>query len=150
VNDTAKPEVVTTVGGHVDEASVTLAIYGETLDPDRVTALLRCQPTSAHRKGDRKREGSVPYRTGAWLLSEQAKPPTTVDDLIDRLLSRLPAEADVWHRVATEFDLQLRFGIFVSEWNRGFGVSNHSLQRVATLGASILFDIYADQLGSDL
>ncbi|HVY31548.1 MAG TPA: DUF4279 domain-containing protein [Polyangiaceae bacterium] len=147
MNDTQPPQVVATVGGPVDEASVTLAVYGETLDPDYITTVLGCTPSSSHRKGDRKREGSVPYKLGAWFLQERANPPATVDDLLGRLFARVPERPDAWRSLAVEFDVQVRFSIFLAEWNRGFSVSKPHLQRLAAMGVSLEFDIYADQLG---
>jgi hypothetical protein len=59
------------VGGPVDEVRVTLALYSEDLDPDEVSRALGVQPTSAHRRGERKGPRSPAYRKGAWLLMEE-------------------------------------------------------------------------------
>jgi len=41
-----------TIGGPIDSVIVSLCLYGDDLDPDKVTALLGCQPTQAARKGE--------------------------------------------------------------------------------------------------
>ena len=40
------------VGGAVSRTTASLRIGGDDLDPDEITALLRCEPTNSHRKGD--------------------------------------------------------------------------------------------------
>lgn len=140
--------VLAVVGGPADEATVSLALYGDELDPDEITAVLGCSPTTAHRRGDRKREGSVPFRIGAWILQEQGKPPVSVDDLLEKLLSRLPTDKAVWQHLAGRHQLQLRFGIFIEGWNRGFSISGNFMQRFADMGISMEFDLYAEEPGS--
>jgi hypothetical protein len=140
-----EPHVVATVGGLVDEAVVSLTVSGDDLDPDQVTAVLACSPTSAHPRGYRKRESSVPSRVGAWILEERGKPPVGVDDLIEKLLAQLPTDQAIWRDLATRFRVQLRFGIFLEGWNRGFSISGRFLQRLAEMGVSLEFDLYADE-----
>lgn len=140
--------VLAIVGGPVDEASVALALYSDDLDPDEVTAALGCSPTTAHRKGYRKRESSVPARTGAWILEERGKPPVSVDDLLEKLLARLPTDKAVWQHLAGRHQLQLRFGIFIEGWNRGFSISSNWMQRFADMRVSMEFDLYAEDAES--
>ena len=64
-------------GGPVDKVTVSLRLFGEDLDPDEVTKLLGCKPTSAARKGD-----VMPGRyhrianKGCWLL--KGPPPSDI------------------------------------------------------------------------
>jgi hypothetical protein len=54
--------------------SASLIFAGDRLDPDRITALLRVQPTTAYRKGEvyrRSRGHEARGRTGLWLLSSK-------------------------------------------------------------------------------
>jgi hypothetical protein len=39
-------------GGEVDETSVSLCFFGDTLDPDEISNLLDCRPTNSYRKSD--------------------------------------------------------------------------------------------------
>jgi hypothetical protein len=105
--------------------------------------MIGCAPTSSQRKGDRKREGSVPARTGAWILEERAMAPVTIDELLERLLVRVPDDPSLWQHLAAQFELQLRFGIHIVGWNRGFGISSRSVQHLASMGVSMEFDLYA-------
>ena len=70
-----KPEMIADAGGLVDRSRLTLGLYGEDLDPDEISRLLGCSPTSVHRRGDPRRSGP-PWPKGAWLLSVDGEAPT--------------------------------------------------------------------------
>jgi hypothetical protein len=138
-----EPVVVAEVGGAVDEVWLTLGVYGEDLDPAEVSALLRCEPTGAHRRGDRRRL-SPPSKTGAWLLRVEGSAPVEPDDLVARLLDRLPGDPAFWAGLTSRYTVQLSFALFVAAWSRGFDLSARSVQRVAALGLTLGFSIYAE------
>ena len=73
-------DVVAEVGGAVDEFSVTLAIYGDDLDPADVSAVCGLEPSDAHRRADRKNPQAVPYSCGGWFLTHLASAPASVSD----------------------------------------------------------------------
>jgi hypothetical protein len=140
--------VIATVGGSVDELRVTLALYGDELDPDEITAALGCQPTSAHRRGETrigKKTGLVTvYKQGAWLLSAEGRAPRTADEITSEVLARVSGDEAVWSDLAGRYDVQLRYGVFLEAWNRGFSLGRAVVQRAALLRASLEFDIYAN------
>ena len=90
---TGAPEGTTWFGGPVDRWKVALRIYGEELDPDRISALLGCEPSSAARKGN-------PFpKKGRWVYeidSKDCDENDDVDDGVRKLLTRLPSDPDVW------------------------------------------------------
>jgi hypothetical protein len=139
------PEIIATVGGPIDETHVTLAVYGDDLDPDAVTALLGCSPTRAHRQGDPKGPRSPPARRGGWFLESRGTAPTDAESLTRSLLDKLPADDAVWTKVHAAYEVQLRLGLFMNAWNRGFDLSVELVARVAALKLPLLFDIYADE-----
>jgi hypothetical protein len=143
---TLKPgTVVTEVGGIVDETKVTLALYVQDLEPNEITELLGVEPTSAHRCGDVRGRGVRPYPKGAWFLELVATPPRGPEELLGELLERLPpSSAPVWATLRERFDVQVRFGIFLDAWNRGFGVPAGQLQQLAVMVDRFEFDIYAN------
>jgi len=138
-----KREVIGEAGGRVDQSRLTLGIYGEDLDPDEISRLLGCAPTSAHRRGDRRRSG-LAAPTGGWLLSVEAKSPTGPEELVRLLLARLPMDDALWSDLRTRFRVRLLFGIFTEGWNRGFTLSADAVRRITLLGAGVEFDLYAD------
>jgi hypothetical protein len=141
------PKVIGTAGGPIDETRVTLAVYGDDLDPDAVTALFGCSPTSAHRRGDRKGPRSPPYRRGAWLLEWRGTASAEPESLTRTLLDKLPVGDAFWTKVHAAYDVQLWFGLFLRASNRGFDLSPEILARVARLKLPLLFDIYAGDEG---
>jgi len=138
-----KPEIIGEAGGLVDRSRLTLAIHGEDLEPEEISSLLECAPTSAHQRGDPHRSGP-PWKRGAWLLSVDAESPTGPEDLVHMLLSRLPADEALWSALRSRFSLRLTFGIFSERWNRGFELSAEAVRRIQVLGAGVGFDIYAN------
>jgi hypothetical protein len=146
--------VIATVGGSVDEVRVTLALYGDDLDPAEVSHLLGCQPTNAHRRGEirigKKTGHKTVYTQGAWFLSAEGRAPRTADDLTSDLLAKVSAEDSLWLEMRKRFDVQMRYGIFVEAWNRGFGLSREVIQRVARIHATLEFDIYANLEGENV
>lgn len=143
------PKIIAMAGGPIDETRVTLDIHGDDLDPKEISELLRCGPTAAHRRGDPRPRGLNPWPSGAWLLSVGAKAPTEPEELLDALLSKLPADGAVWTGLHQRFTVRLGFGLFLDAWNRGFELSPKTLQRVAKIGVPLGFDIYAEWLEDD-
>ena len=141
-----KNKVVAEVGGRVDRTSATVALYGDELDPDELTATLGCLPSHAHRRGDRKPH-NPPWETGAWLVTMEGEPDQDPESLLVSLLERLPQEADTWRGLSRRFRISVGIGLFLSDWNRGFELSSDFLRRVLLTGASLDFDIYANGLG---
>lgn len=48
--------------------SATLRIHGDGVPFDEISRLLGVEPTHSHRKGEQRRQDSVPYREDAWHL----------------------------------------------------------------------------------
>jgi hypothetical protein len=138
-----KPAVVVEAGGLVDKSRLTLGVHGETVDPDEISRLLGCAPTSAHRRGDLRRSGP-PWPKGAWLLSVEAESPAGPDELAHLLLGRLPADEALWADLRGRFRVQLMFGIFTERWNRGFELSANAVRLINALGIGVGVDIYAN------
>lgn len=128
-------------GGLVDETGICLAIYGPDLEPDEVTAKMGCEPTSAHRRGDR-RPDSNPYDAGAWLLKERGEAPNGPEQLIRRLMMKLPVEHAVWAELSSRFDVQLRIAIHFTGWDRGFDLTSETVTAMGRLHATVGFDLY--------
>ena len=135
-------EIIAEVGGLVDETGVCLAICGKDLDPDEVTELIGCSPTNAHRSGDRKTPNSPPYQSGAWLLEMRGSEPIGPEQLIRRLLLRVPQDENVWTKLSGRFRVRLLMGIHFTGWNKGFDLPADLIPAIASLRASIGFDLY--------
>jgi len=138
-----KSKIVAEVGGQPEESGVCVALYGDDLDPDDVTERLGCKPTSSHRRGDRKGPQSPPYPRGAWLLTLRGEIPTAPEQLIRRLLLRLPSDERVWRDLCSRFEIQVRIAVHFTGWNKGFSLPADVAAAVARMQASVVIDLYA-------
>jgi hypothetical protein len=135
------PEGTVWFGGPVDRWKVALRVYGEELDPDRISALLGCQPSSAQRKGN-------PFpKKGRWLLeidSKESGEHDDVDDGIRMLLARLPSDSGVWVSLTSACAVDVFCGLFLASSNRGFGISAEVSRLLSDRNLEIGFDVYLD------
>jgi Domain of unknown function (DUF4279) len=136
--------IVAEVGGLVDETRVSLAIYGTDLDPDAVSARLGTPPTASHRRDDRRMERSPPSKQGAWFLTVMGKAPVGPNELVRQLLQHFPSAASFWEPLAHDYTMQIRIGIHMDSWNRGFELEPDVVRLAANTGAPINFDLYFD------
>jgi len=137
------PEIIAEVGGEIDESAATLAVYGKDLEPADVTALLGIEPTRSFRRGYRKAPRSRPLPHGAWFLQVRGKAPEGPDVQLRKLLTKLPDSEEIWKKLRKQYKVQLRFGLHMSGWNNGFGLSPDLVARLAKMRIELEFDIYA-------
>jgi hypothetical protein len=137
-----KDEIIVEIGGPVDECRATLAIYSDNLDPDTVSKMLGCSPSHAHRKDDRRKATSVPFKSGAWFLTVESRAPEGPEEAISKLLGRFPETPEFWQPIVDQYNVSIRVGIHTSGWNRGFGLSPNILAKVGRIGVAIDFDLY--------
>jgi hypothetical protein len=91
----------------------TLRFSGDRLDPDRITAILGVQPTTAYRKGERylagPRAGYVTGRTGVWVLaSDGAIDSVALDRHLEYLVAAIFAGHDREERLKQLHELMSR------------------------------------------
>jgi hypothetical protein len=136
-------QVLAEVGGPIDEVNVTLALYSEELEPQEISRALGVEPTRAHRRGEQRGPRSSPARSGAWFLTTSSRDAEPAEAVIDRLLKLLPEDPAVWYDLRMRHDIQVRFGLHMTGWNKGLSIPLKQVTRIAELGASMEFDIYA-------
>ena len=137
------PIVLTEVGGIVNESSVTLAVYGEDLEPSEVTALLGVVPTKAFRKGHRQASKSPAMPHGAWFLEVRGVSPSGPDTQLETLLSELPQSQHFWRELNERYTVQVRFAMHFEGWNKGFEFNKILVSRLAAMEVDLEFDIYS-------
>ena len=130
-------------GGPMDEAAISLAVYGETLKPNEVSSLLGVEATSSFEAGHKRGPRSPPIPHGAWFYQVRGSHPLTPEDLTTMLLAQLPTDPAVWSALGSPFRTQIRVALHMDAWNRGFAFSSATLKRIADTGAELNFDIYA-------
>jgi hypothetical protein len=138
---TGAPEGTIWYGGPVDRWKVALRVYGDELAPDRISALLGCEPSSAALQGE-------PFpKKGRWIFEIDSKDcgeNDDVDDGIRLLLARLPPAPDVWASLTKTYSVDVFCGIFIVSPNRGFGISAEVSGMLWDRGLDIGFDLYFD------
>lgn len=139
-----REKVIAKVGGVVDESVATLAVYGKDLEPDDVTKILGIKPTRSFRRGHKRGPNSRSIPHGAWFLEIRGDAPEGPDAQLRNLLMRLPDSEDIWRELRSRYKVQIRFGIFMCDWNKGFNLAPDLIIRLAKMGIELDFDIYAN------
>ena len=132
------------VGGEIDSSAVSLRFFGEDLEPDHITEVLGCLPSSKHRQGEvigRKRYRRV-ASSGCWILALENNPQPTLEEKINRLLDLTRADIPTWIRLTSQYQTDMFCGVFLDAMNRGFGLSSQTLGRLAERNIAVEFDIY--------
>jgi hypothetical protein len=136
-------KILAEVGGVIDESGVTLAVYGEDLNPKEVTDLLGVKPTRSFKRGYRRNPVSRPSPHGAWFLEVRGKTPDGPDVQLRKLLMKLPTSENVWKELKARHKVQIRFGLHMTGWNKGLEISSTLVRRLGKIGVDLNFDIYA-------
>jgi hypothetical protein len=136
-----------TLMAHLYRSVATLRVSGEDLDPDEITALLGCAPTTSERKGDvltSKTTGrSRTLKFGVWRLDAADREPEDLDGQIAELLGKLTSSMDAWHSIAERYAVDLFCGFFMRETNEGLEISPASLAALGQREIVLGLDIYA-------
>ncbi|NET91450.1 MAG: DUF4279 domain-containing protein [Kamptonema sp. SIO1D9] len=134
---------VISVGGSVETVKVSLRFLGDNLNPEEISALLKCQPSKAYRKGDIIGSKSSHHiaQTGAWILKGDKEDTGVLETKITRLLECITVPLTVWEELRS-FSGNVFCGIFLNDWNRGLSLSPELMQKLVERHLSIDFDIY--------
>lgn len=124
---------------------VSLRVFGDTLEPDEVSALLGRPPSRCHRKGDEARggNGGAVEPTGAWILDSALSERAEIEDHIEGLLSPLSNDMDEWASLVEQYSASILCSAFLDQYNEGFELSPRIAQSLADRGLVIAFDIYS-------
>lgn len=130
--------------GTIARVRVSLRVYGESLEPDEVSALLGRDPTRCHRAGDTTAtNGSSVEPTGAWILDSWVSEKAEVEEHIESLLSVLTNDPDEWENLTSRFSASLLCTVLLDQYNEGFELSPRVSQSLAERGLVVAFDIYS-------
>ncbi len=132
---------------HLYRSVAALRIMGDALDPDEITHLLGCAPSSAHRKGDPIRQsrarGPVLARSGMWMLNADDRQPADLDAQIGALFARLPDDPGLWRDLSSRFVIDLFCGFFMHDSDEGIEVSPRALRMLAERSVTLALCLYA-------
>ncbi len=130
----------------------TLRFFGDDLDPDEITRLLGCQPTTAERKGGlwtTKRGVEKISPRGSWRLEADDCVPGNLDVQIEYLFSKLISDLNVWNDLAKRLQADVFCGLFLDEANEGLALEPKTLAALGERNLVLGLDIYSEQDGED-
>ncbi len=123
---------------------VSLRVFGDSLEPEEVSALLGREPTRFHRKGDKSSaDGSSIEPTGAWILDSGLSEKSEIEEHVEALLSPVSNDSDEWASLTSRFSASILCSAFLDQYNEGFELSPRLAQSLADRGLVIAFDIYS-------
>ncbi len=157
LNTAADPQIELSPADKPNEAAVTLRIFGDSLNPNEITELLRCSPSMSHCKGEliKNRDGAPHWNahigrhstrnTGMWSLKAPNSCPADIEGQMRNLLAQLPDDLEVWERISSFPDLKVEFfcGFFMCRTNEGIELSIQMLSEMAKRGIKLGLDIYS-------
>lgn len=129
-------------GGLPEQFSLSLAIYGDGLDPSLITTLLGAIPTTSFCKGGSALGSENRHSHGAWILRLDGIPPTSPDDLASTLLRMVSFDSSAWQTIHKTCSVCFRFASHSDRWNHGFSFSSATLLLLAAIGCDLDFDLY--------
>jgi len=135
----------------LQKSAVTLRIMGDDLIPDVITKLLGVSPTHAETKGDKivgKKTGHVRIaKSGMWRLCASDCEPEDMDRQVERILSQMTGDLNVWQSITKKYHADLFCGLFMRGSNEGLTISSQSLAALGARGIEMDLDIYAGDEG---
>ena len=124
---------------------VSLRVFGDSLEPEEVSALLGRDPTRCHRKGDPMggEVGSAVEPTGAWILDSSLSERSEIEDHVESLLASVSNDSDEWAQLTSLYSASILCSAFLDQYNEGFELSPRVAQSLAERGLVVAFDIYS-------
>jgi ribosomal protein L19 len=142
------------VGGPISRTKAQIRIHGDDLDPNEITALLCCEPTKSHCKGDVKIGSSTGKeyvkKSGMWSLDAAETAQQDLDKKILDLLDQLTDDVQVWRNINSRFSVEAFCGLFMERSNEGLSISASTLVRMADRGIELQLDIYGPEFDEDM
>jgi len=136
-------ETLILAGGEIDESLVSLRFFGDDLDPNEISELLKCQPTDAYRKGDilPNERYHIVAKTGSWRLKCEISSDPLEKQILE-LFDRLSNDLEIWRKLTSQYNGDLFCGLWMEELNRGLTFSPELMNQIAERGLTLGLDIY--------
>jgi hypothetical protein len=131
----------------ISGSAVTIRLFGTELNPEYVTQLLGCTPSSAAKTGEKIIKPSGKERIvkrGFWLLESGESDEIGIEEKIELLLVKTTDNPESWQEVVRNLDVaDISCGLFIDNWHEGFTLSPSILRKVADRRLEISFHIYS-------
>ena len=141
------PEGTVWFGGSVDRSTMSLRIFGDSVDPLEITNLLGHEPTKGRKKGEKwigeKSGREYEAKKGSWSISAPQSNGADIDFQVDWILCRLTKDLSIWKKITEEYDVDIFSGLFLEAMNRGISISPNTMKEISSRGIELGFDIYS-------
>lgn len=130
----------------LNETVATLRFFGDELDPDELTRLLRSAPTKGAKKGGVWCTGNGTEKiakSGFWRLDTADRSPGDLDTQIAELFKNLSPDLSVWADLSQRYKADIFCGLFLKYTNEGISLQPSTLAAVGSRGLIFSFDIYS-------
>jgi hypothetical protein len=131
----------------ISRSTVSIRLFGAELNPEQVTQLLGCLPSSAAKTGETIIRSNGKERIvskGFWLLEHGRTDESGVEEKIEFLLAKLTDNLEAWKSVTKDLDRADIFcGLFIDKLNEGFKLSQSVLKKISDRNLEVSFDIYS-------
>ena len=128
------------------ESLVSLRIVGDSLDPDEITRLLGCQPTSSGKKDEvkvgKKTGIQTKWRMGAWILDANNTSPADVDRQVNDIFGKLSQDIERWHSLSSQYTIDLSCGFMMNISNEGLELSPKTLRELGLREVTLSLSLY--------
>ncbi|WP_426192237.1 DUF4279 domain-containing protein [Massilia sp. DWR3-1-1] len=136
----------------IHHSAACLRLFGEDLDPEEVSRILRCAPTVAERTGE-----VIPYQSGRervvkcgnWRLIAEQTAPEDVNGQLRWLLSQVESDLAVWKSLVHQFEVDVYCGLFMQGLNDGLSLAPDVMALLAERGIELGLDIYSANVEDD-
>lgn len=121
-------------------STASLRLFGDDLDPEEVTRLLGCKPTTAHAKGQVRRLSLA--RTGHWHLNAPDRTPDDLSGQISEIFGQLNSDPEVWKNLTKRFKVDVFCGLFMSKKGEGFTLSTEATTALSVRNIKVGICLY--------
>jgi len=131
----------------ISRSTISIRLFGSELNPEKITQLLGCEPTSAAKTGEKiiKSNGKERIvKKGFWHLTYGESDEVILEEKIELLFGKLTDNLESWIEVTKNLETADIFcGLFIDNWNEGFTLSQSILRKVSERNLEIGFDFYS-------
>lgn len=133
------------IGAEIGEVKASLRVFGPELDPERVSATLRCEPTRSWRRGDP--HPKVKGRTsemGMWQVDSGLGRDRPLVEHLRAILAATTEDLAAWKQLSSEFECDLFLGGTVADLNSWIVLPHDVMKALGDRGVELVFDLYVD------
>ena len=119
------------------------AVWGDWPDAAPLTQIIGREPTAFHAKGSSMTESSIIRKRSIWQIDSRQPETESIETQIESLLDLLELHASGVRQAVRENDGGIQCAAYWRTSQPGFHLSSSLVERVAALGLSLDFDMYA-------